>query len=64
MGTLDFVNITSARMPLAAVVHLLGSKTSAVTSTHAVLILQIYVSAIGNQIPSMKTSLGWLITKL
>ena len=51
ISTLDFVNITSARKPLAAVVHLLGSKTSAVTSTHAVLILQIYVGAIENRVP-------------
>ena len=53
IGTLDFVNITSARKPLATVVHLLGSKISAVTSTHAVLILQIYVGAIENRVPPM-----------
>ena len=53
MRTLDFVNITSARKPLAMVVHLLGSKTSAVTSTQVVLILQIYVGAIENRVPPM-----------
>ena len=42
---------SSTRKLSATVVYLFGSKTLAVTSTHVVLILQIYIGAIENRVP-------------
>ena len=53
IGTLDFVNISSAKKPWATVIHLLVIKTLVESSTHAVLILQNYVGVIEKRVPPL-----------
>ena len=51
ISMLGFVNISSAKKPSVAVIHLLAIKTLVESSTHAVLVLQNYAGVIEKRVP-------------